>query len=119
MSSILTPAALAMYMLELLKEFWQKVVAKDETYEFPPKVIAALLVLFNFAATVVLALLGLEGYELPTDWTLALKTLLLAILSAVVSSTLYVTGLKPFKAYVKEHKAEEAREAKAARKAKK
>lgn len=105
MSNVLTPAALATYLLELLKEFWRKYVAKDPFYEFPPKAIAVLLVVLNYVAVLVLALLGLEGYELPTDWASSLRILLVAVLSALVSSALYVVGLRPFRIYAREYKA--------------
>lgn len=92
---MITSAALAVYLIELLKKALPNV-------DFSPKVMAGLLVVANAVASILLALLGVEGNTIPTDWLSWAKALLVAVLSAVLSSTMYVVGYKPFKeAFVK------------------
>jgi drug/metabolite transporter (DMT)-like permease len=94
---MITSAALAVYLIELLKRALPNV-------EFSPKVMAGLLVLANAVAALMLAVLGVEGYSLPTDWVAWAKVLIVAVISAVVSSALYVVGYLPFKAYAQAYK---------------
>jgi fatty-acid desaturase len=105
MSDVLSPAALGMLMLEALKELWRKFVAKDPFYEFPPKVLAVLLVTLTYLAVPLLALLGVGDYQLPTDWVDFVRQLVVTILTAIVASALYVTGLRPFRMYAREYRA--------------
>lgn len=95
---MISSAALAVYLIELLKKALPIVV-------FSPKAMAALLVVANAVAAILLALLGLDGYTIPTDWLSWAKTLVVAVLSALVSSTLYVVGYIPFKLWAEEFKA--------------
>lgn len=95
---MLTSASLAVFLVELVKELAKK-LTKNPEFEFNPKVMAALLVVANAASSLILAFLGVAGYEIPTDWVSWTKALALAILGALVSSGLYVMGLKPFKAF--------------------
>ena len=97
MSDVLTPAALAMMLLEGLKELWRKFVAKDPLYEFPPKVLAALLVALTYLAVPLLAFLGVGAYQFPTDWVEFGKYAVLVLLSSLVSSGAYNMSLKPIK----------------------
>jgi protein-S-isoprenylcysteine O-methyltransferase Ste14 len=95
---MISSAALAVYLMELLKQFlaW---ATKNPGFEFTPKVMAALLVIANAVAVLILATLGVDGYQLPTDWVSWTKTLLVAVLGALVSSALYVVGYVPFKQF--------------------
>lgn len=98
---MLTSAALAVYLVELVKKM-VRVALKNPTYDLSPNVMAALLVATNAVAVLILAALDVMGYEFPVDWTAWVKTLVVAILGAVVSSTLYVVGLKPFKQHAED-----------------
>jgi drug/metabolite transporter (DMT)-like permease len=98
---MVTSAALAVYLVELLKQAVAK-ISGDPFFEFSPKVMAALLVVANAVAVLILAVLGADGYQLPTDWVAWTKVLILAVLGALVSSALYVVGLKPFKIWSQE-----------------
>ncbi len=114
---MLTSAALAVYLVELVKKLVRE-LKKDPTYDLPSSVMAALLVAANAVAVLILAYLDVMGYEFPVDWTSWIKALVVAILGALVSSTLYVVGLKPFKVHAE--KQESLTEAKSkARKTKK
>ncbi len=95
---MITSAALAVYLLELLKGLFA-LVTKNPGFEFSPKVLAALLVVANAVSVLLLAVLGVEGYSLPTDWQSWVKALIVAVLGALVSSALYVVGYKPFKLF--------------------
>src|SRR5689334_7964772 len=95
---MITSAALAVYLVELLKGAIAR-ATNNPAFEFSPKVLAALLVVANAVAVLVLAVLGQAGYQLPTDWVAWAKTLLLAVLGALVSSALYVVGYIPFKEF--------------------
>lgn len=99
MNSVLTAAALGMLLLDGIKSFWRRFVVKDATYDFPPKILALLLVVCNYVAVPVLAVLSVEGYEFPTDWLGWLRGLVVAMLTSLVSLSVYVTGYAPFKAY--------------------
>ena len=109
---MVTSAALAVYLVELLKQFFAKVY-NDPFFEFSPKAMAALLVVANAVAVLILAVLGAEGYDLPVDWLAWVKTLVLAVLGALVSSALYVVGYAPFRAFWYEYKAKLAKAKKA------
>jgi len=95
---MITSAALSVFLVEGLKQLVAKATG-NPNFEFPPKVLAALLVLANAVAVLLLAILGVDGYNLPTDWISWAKALLVAILGALVSSGLYVIGYKSFKAF--------------------
>jgi hypothetical protein len=98
---MISSAALAVYLVELLKQFlaW---VTKNPGFEFTPKAMAALLVVANAVSVLILAVLGVDGYQLPTDWVTWAKTLVVAVLGALVSSALYVLGYAPFKVFYDE-----------------
>jgi len=98
---MVTSAALAVYLVELLKKLLA-LVTKNPSFEFAPKVMAALLVLANAVSVLILALLDVEGYSLPTDWVMWTKALAVAVLGALVSSALYVVGYTPFKYFYQE-----------------
>lgn len=93
---MITSASLAVYLVELLKSLVAR-TTNNPGYEFPPKVMAALLVVANAVSVILLALLDVEGYELPVDWTSWAKALIVAVLGALVSSALYVVGYRPFR----------------------
>lgn len=95
---MITSASLAVYLIELLKQVFAKIYS-NPSFEFAPKVMAALLVVANAVSVFILAVMGMEGYELPTDWLSWAKTLALAVLGALVSSALYVVGYMPFKQF--------------------
>lgn len=99
---MVTSAALAVYLMELLKKFLS-LITKNPGFEFTPKVMLALLVVANAVAVLILAVLGVEGYQLPTDWVMWTKTLIVAVLGALVSSALYVVGYAPFRAFYEEY----------------
>lgn len=95
---MLTSSALAVYLVELLKNAI-RVATQNPSFEFSPKAMAAFLVVANSVATIILAALGQEGYEIPTDWQAWVKNLVLAVLGALVSSALYFVGYVPFRAW--------------------
>lgn len=101
---MITSASLAVYLLELLKGFaaW---VSKNPSFEFSPKVLAALMVVSNAVSSLLLAVLGVEGYTIPTDWQAWAKALVVAVLGALVSSALYVVGYVPFKFFAEDYRA--------------
>ena len=95
---MVTSSALAVFLLEGFKSFvaW---ATKNPAFDFSPKAMAGLLVVFNALSVLLLAVLNVEGYVLPTDWTAWVQTLVASVLGALVSSAMYVTGMKPFKDY--------------------
>jgi hypothetical protein len=95
---MITSSALAVYLVELLKKAIA-VLTSNPMFEFSPKAMAALLVVANAVASLILAVLGVDGYTVPTDWLSWAKTLAVAVLGALVSSALYVVGYIPFKQY--------------------
>lgn len=100
---MLSSAALAMFLVEGLKELVQY-FTKNPFFTFSPKVMAVLLVVANGASDLILALLGQDGFEFPTDWKDWARKLILAILNSVVSSALYVVGYRPFKFFADTYK---------------
>jgi len=97
---MITSAALAVYLIELLKGLFV-LLTKNPDFSFAPKVMAALLVVANAVSVILLALLGVDGYSIPTDWLAWAKALVVSVLGALVSAGLYVIGYKPFKASFK------------------
>lgn len=109
---MITSSALAVYLVELLKQAIAALTS-NPSFEFSPKVMAALLVVANAVSSLLLAFLGVDGYTIPTDWIAWVKALAIAVLGALVSSALYVVGYVPFKQFYREFYA--ARKAKAAK----
>lgn len=99
---MITSAALAVYLVELLKKLAQA-LTKNPSFEFSPRAMGALLVLANAASVLILAFLEVPGYETPTDWVAWAKALGVAVLGSLVSSALYVMGLKPFKQFAQRY----------------
>lgn len=111
---MVTSASLAVYLVELLKQAFAKIYS-DPNFEFSPKAMAALLVVANAVSVLILAVLNVEGYELPVDWLGWAKALLVAVLGALVSSALYFFGYMPFKSFYHEFYACKAKLAKKAK----
>jgi len=109
---MITSSALAVYLVELLKKAIA-VLTSNPLFEFSPKAMAALLVVANAVSSLILAVLGVDGYTIPVDWVSWAKALAVAVLGALVSSALYVVGYVPFKQFYHEFYA--ARKAKKAK----
>ena len=99
----LSTGSVATVFLEGIKWLYCKAAKLPIDYPFPPKFYAVSLPILNFLVVPVLALLGFEGYALPTELVPWLQTLgqvvLVSVVGAFISVGAYKAGVKPFKEY--------------------
>lgn len=88
-------------IIEALKWVWRTFIAKDPNFEFPALFYAIAVPTLNMLVMPLLALIGVEGYTMPTDWAGFARTLVQLILSSLISFVGYTAGVKPLKSYNK------------------
>jgi hypothetical protein len=71
--------------------------------DFPPVVYALGVPVLNILVVPPLALLGFEGYSMPTDWQGWAMAAVRVLVSSLISWAGYKQGLKPLKDYGKEY----------------
>lgn len=94
----LTPSALAMLLLELLK-YLIRFVMGDSDYDFPGKFYLIALPVLNILVLPLMALLMPDEFQMPTDWVEFGRLALLTLVNALVSVLLYNNSIKPLKEY--------------------
>lgn len=92
--------AVSTLLLELIK-FIVRQIMGNQSFDFPGKFYVVAIPVMNVAVVPLLAVLGFEGYSMPTDWQgWALQIVRVAI-SSLVTLVGYTAGLKPLKEYAK------------------
>jgi len=91
-----TAGGLAIVFLEGVK--WLiRLTTKQSTLDIPAKVYAILLPVITACMVPVAALLGIEGYALPTDWAAFAKNIVVVLLASIIAAGGYTVGIKPLK----------------------
>lgn len=98
-TSIVTAGALASLILEGLKWIFRLVVVKDPDYEFPAKLYLVAIPVLTFLVQPLLALLGISGYTMPTDWIGWLKEAVVILLSSLMALLTHTLALSPLIEY--------------------
>jgi len=92
--------AVSTLLLELIKWIVRQFTGQP-TFDFPAKFYVVAIPVMNVAVVPLLALMGFEGYSMPTDWQgWALQIVRVAI-SSLVTLVSYTAGLKPLKEYAR------------------
>lgn len=97
---ILDQAGLGTLLLEGIK-YLVRLLLKNPEYNFPKSFYLIFLPVANVIAGVILAFLGVSGYEYPTDWLAWVKGLVVVLISSLISVLIYNQGLRPLKEYTK------------------
>jgi len=108
----ITAGGLSSLILQGLKLFWRKFIVKDLFYDFSQNFYLVAIPVLNILVIPVLALLGMEGFEIPVDWLGWGRNILLVFLSSLISLGTYTIGIKPLKTYGYELKLRREKEAK-------
>lgn len=89
---------LSALVMEGLKWLYRKFVAKDMEYDFPELVYIVVLAALSVLLIPVMALLGQEEYQMPTNWFQWALDILMAVIGALGT---YYVALSPLKSYRK------------------
>jgi len=90
--------ALASLVLEGLK-LLVRLVMKNPKYDFPKWFYVIAIPVVTLLLTPLLALLGFEGFSLPTDWVEFVRQVAYLIISGLVSLGTYKLAIQPLKEY--------------------
>ena len=104
---VITAGGLSTLLLEGVKLVLRQWILKDATFDFPAKFYVVAIPVLNVLAIPVLALLGVEGSVLPTDWLGFARTVVLVLIASLITLVGYSTGVQPLKAYASGLKGEE------------
>lgn len=102
---IVTGGGLTVLLLEAIKFIWRKFVAKDDTFDFPPAYYVVAIPVGNVAMIPVLALIGVPGAAMPSDWAGFAQSVAQVAIASLVTLVGYNAGVKPLKEYNKAYKA--------------
>jgi hypothetical protein len=91
---LITAGGLSSFLLELFK--WLVRLWKPD-FDFPAKFYVVALPVLNFAVLPLLALLSVEGYELPVDWQSWVLELIKVLLASLISLSTYTVAISPLK----------------------
>lgn len=97
---VVSSGAIAALVLEGIK-YAIRLIKKDPTYSFPVKFYLFMLPVLNVLFVPVMALLGMEGYAIPTDWVGFARLVVLTILASLVSITTNTLAINPTMEYKK------------------
>lgn len=104
-SQILINGGLAMFILEIVKLVY-RVSFKKQNFDFPPVFYGIAIPTLNVLVIPLLALLGLEGVSMPTDWLGWAQTAVVVAVGSAVSLLFYSGGLEKLKDYNKKYRLE-------------
>lgn len=102
MDTTIVAGAVSTLLLEVIK-FLVRQVYRNPNFDFPAKFYVVAIPVLNVAVVPLLALMGFEGYTMPTNWQEWGMGIVRVLLSSLVTLVGYTTGLKPLKAYAKSH----------------
>lgn len=94
----LTAGAMSALIMQGIK--WIiRYVKKDSTYDFPQAFYLVGVPVLNVLVIPLLALLGMTGYSMPTNWVSFVQNAVVVLLSSLASVVTYSAGIKPLKDY--------------------
>lgn len=103
MDDLLINGGLAMLLLEGVKWVLRLWVFHNPTYDFPPNFYKVSIPVLNVLVIPVLALLGVSGIVMPTDWVDWVRTALYVGIASLVQ-VLFYSGYKELKEYSQQYK---------------
>lgn len=96
--TVVSAGVVATAFLELLKWVLRKFVFKDMSYDFPKWAYVIGVPTVSALVVPLLALIGFEGYVMPTDWVMFVQNVVMVLVASAVSLVSY-GGVKSLKAY--------------------
>jgi predicted small integral membrane protein len=97
---VLSAGAISALVLEVIKRLIRK-YKNDEGFNFSSNFYLVAIPVLNILAVPLLALMGVAGYSMPTDWVGYVRGLSVVIVSSLISVMCYEGGIKPLKEYTK------------------
>jgi hypothetical protein len=94
----ISAGGLTTLIIEGFKWIYRKVTKKPD-YSFPAYFYTVAIPALNLAVIPLLALMGVEGFAMPTSWVLFGRAILLTVVASLISLTGYTVGLKPLQSY--------------------
>ena len=94
----ISAGGLTTLILEGFKWAYRKITKKPD-YSFPAYFYTVAIPALNLVVIPLLALMGVEGFVMPTNWVLFGRAILLTVVASLISLTGYTVGLKPLQSY--------------------
>jgi len=94
----ITAGGLTTLIIEGIKYVYRRITKKPD-YDFPAYFYTIAIPAMNLAVVPLLALMTVEGYEMPVDWMGFARSILLTVVASLISLVGYTTGLKPLQSY--------------------
>ena len=104
---VITAGGLSTLLLEGVKLVLRQWILKDATFDFPAKFYGVAIPVLNVLVLPLLAILGVEGSAMPTDWLSFARTAVFVLIASLITLVGYSTGVQPLKAYARGLKGEE------------
>ena len=98
LTTTITAGGLTTLIIEGIKYAYRKITKKPE-YDFPGYFYIVAVPAMNLAVIPLLALMGVEGFVMPTNWVLFGRAILLTVVASLISLSGYTIGLKPLQSY--------------------
>ncbi len=99
LEQVITAGALSMLLLDGFKWLFRVWILKNPEFNFSEKFYLVAVPVLNVLMIPVLALLGVAGATMPTDWLGFARTIVIALIASLISVGGYDLTLKPLKAY--------------------
>lgn len=100
METIITAGGLSSLILEGIKIFLRIIIFKNPSFDFPAKFYVVALPVLNVLVIPLLAMLEVDGFTMPSDWTMFAKELVRVLVASLISIVTYTTAISPMKDYV-------------------
>lgn len=109
LTNLVSAGSVALLFLEGAK--WIIRLVSKKPIAFPPAIYAIGIPILNVLVVPLLALVGFEGYTVPTDWRGWVLSAIRVAIGSLISWGGYAASLKPLKAYNTSYKESKALEA--------
>jgi hypothetical protein len=98
MEIILTAGGMSALIVEGIK-WLVRYFKSNPDYNLPASFYLVILPVLNVLVIPLLALIGVSGYSMPTDWVGFLRTVIQVLLSSMIAVFGYTNAIKPLKVY--------------------
>lgn len=98
METTIAAGAVSVLVMEIIK-FIIRQAMRNPAFDFPAKFYVVAIPVLNVAVVPVLALIGFQGYTMPTDWQGWALEIVRVFISSLVTLIGYEQGLRPLKTY--------------------
>jgi len=88
-------------VLELIKWLLRLPALFGPSFDFPVKFYAIVIPALNIALLPLMALVGFEGFIMPTDWQAWGLLIIRTLIGSLISLGTYAVTMKPLKSYAK------------------